>query len=115
MKILNYMNIFLVGISIILIALGFITKESSGNLIGYGLMFTPIIGLFQVVSGVSLLFYDPKDNMLKWYLSGVCLFFFCWICNSNIIYMPILEFTQFALPPILAIYFSVLIYKKANI
>lgn len=39
MKILNYMNIFLVGISIILIALGFITKESSGNLIGYGLMF----------------------------------------------------------------------------
>ncbi|WP_163407870.1 hypothetical protein [Flavobacterium ajazii] len=115
MKVLNCINIFLIGIPIILIALGFITQQSSGNLIGYGLMFTPLIGLFQVISGISLLIYDPKDKMLKWYLSGVLLFFFCWICNSNIIYMPILEYTQFTLPLILAIYFSVLIYKKASI
>lgn len=77
MKTINYINIFLVGISIILIALGFITKQNSGNLMGYGLIFIPLIGLFQVISGVILLIYDPKDKMLKWYLSGVCLFFFC--------------------------------------
>lgn len=115
MKILNCINIFLVGIPIILVALGFVIQQSSGNLIGYGVMFTPVLGLFQVLSGVLLLIYNPKDKMLKWYISGVCLFFFCWICNSNIIYIPFLEFIQFTLPPILAIYFSVLIYKKANI
>lgn len=115
MKILNCLNIFFVGIPLILIALGFITQENNGNLIAQGLMFTTLTGLFQVVSGAILIIFNPKDKMLKWYLFGVFLFFFCWICNSNIIYIPILEYAQFALPPILAIYFSVIIYKKANI
>ena len=115
MKILNYLNILLVGIPIILIAFGFITQQSSGNLVGSGLLFVMLTGLFQVIIGALLLLNDPKDKMLRRYNGGVLFFVFCWICNANIYYIQILEYAQFVLPPILAIYFSVLIFKKPSI
>ncbi|MXO05915.1 hypothetical protein [Flavobacterium sp. HBTb2-11-1] len=114
MKILNLVNIFLVGIPIILTALGLITQQSNGNLIGYALLFVMLTSLFQVIIGILLLLNHPTDKMLRFYNCGVLLFVFCWICNVNIKYFQILEYLQYALPPILAIYFSAIIYKKAN-
>lgn len=114
MKNINYLNYFFVGIPTLLISLGYITNESSGNLIGYGLLFMILTGLFQVIIGIKILIDEPHDKMLQVYIASVILFFVAWIINALILYSDILYFILIFIPPVLAIYLSIIIYKKAN-
>jgi hypothetical protein len=114
MKNLNYLNYFFVGIPALLISLGYITNQSSGNLIGCGLLFMILTGLFQIVIGIKMLIDEPKDKMLQIYIISIILFFMTLIINGLILYSDILYFGLLLVPPILAIYLSIIIYKKAN-
>ena len=114
MKNLNYLNYFFVGIPAILISLGYITNQNSGNLIGYGLLFMILTGLFQVVIGIKMLINEPNDKMLQTYIALVILFFATWFANGLILSNDILYLILLFIPPVLAIYLSILIYNKAN-
>jgi hypothetical protein len=112
MKNLNYLNYFFIGIPVVLISLGFITNQGSGNLIGYGLLFTILTGLFQVVIGMKMLIEKPQDKGLQIYIVSVVIFFLTLFINAKILYSDILYSILIFLPGLLAIYFSILIYKK---
>jgi hypothetical protein len=116
MKAINYLNYFFVGFPILLITLGFVSKQSNGELIGYGLLFTVLTGLFQIVFGITMLIDEPNDKNLKMYIRGVILFFSILIINSivNLPYDIFLDYLLIIIPPILAIYFTIITYKKAN-
>ena len=107
MKNLNYLNYFFVGLPITLCLLGFI----DGSFMYFGLLFMICTGFFQVLVGIKLLVDEPKNWCLRTYLISVVLFFslaFFGYQNQQFIYI------LYSIPPLLAIYLSILIYKKAN-
>lgn len=112
MKNLNYLNYFFVGTPILLILTGTLFAKSLGAFIGFGLLFLILTGVFQIITGISLLLDQPKDKLLQVYISLVVLFFLIFTFNLNILKSDILYFILIPVPPILAIYFSVLIYTK---
>lgn len=112
MKNLNYLNYFFVGTPILLILTGTLFAKSLVALIGFGILFLIITGVFQIITGISLLLDQPKDKLLQVYISLVVLFFLTFTFNLNILESDILYFILIPVPPILAIYFSVLIYTK---
>jgi hypothetical protein len=114
MKTINYLNYFFVGLPLLLVVLGILTKESNGNLIGTGLLFTILTGLFQLVFGIKMLIDEPQDKNLKYYFRGVVLFFSLWFINGLMFNIEIVYFIIFILPIILAIFFSTITYKKAH-
>lgn len=92
MKNINYLNYFFVGIPVVLILFGYLTSQSSGNLIGCGLLFTILTGLFQIVIGAKMLIDEPNDKMLQTYIISVILFFTILVFNGLILYSDILYF-----------------------
>jgi phosphatidylserine synthase len=114
MKNLNYLNYFFVGLPITLILLGFLIDPHQGNLIGYGLVSSMFTGLFQFVIGLKMLIDEPYDKHLQIYITAVILFFALWFTNAKIGYYNFITYTLFSIPPTLAIYLSIIIYKKAN-
>ena len=114
MKALNYLNYFFVGLPITLILLGFLIEPHQGNLIGYGLFSTILTGLFQVVISVQMRIEEPKDKYLKIYIVSVILFFLILLVNALILSSDRLYFILLFIPPILATFLSIIIYKKAN-
>ena len=113
MKTLNYLNFFFVGSPITLILLGLLFDPQQGNLIGYGLFSTILTGLFQVVIGIQMLIDEPKNKYLKIYTVAVILFFLMLLINVQLLYSDLIYFILPFIPPVLAIYLSVIIYKKA--
>ncbi|RKR10822.1 hypothetical protein C8C83_2512 [Flavobacterium sp. 90] len=115
MKAINYLNYFFVGFPILLISIGLITNEQSGNLTGSGLLFTMLTGLFQVIFGIKMLIDEPSDKNLQYYIKGVVFFFLLWFVNGLIFNIDFIYFILFIIPPILAVYFSTITYKKAHL
>jgi phosphatidylserine synthase len=113
MKNLNYLNYFFVGLPITLILMGFLIDPHQGNLIGYGLFSTILTGLFQVVIGIQMLIDEPKNKSLKIYTVSVILFFLIWLLNVQFLNSDILYFILLFIPPVLSLFLSIIIYKKA--
>lgn len=106
MKDINRMNYFMMGIPVSLIVAGQIFKSELWLI---GALLTILTGGYQVIVGIGI-FVDSgfKDQWMKIYLSGVALFFSLWIITN---WQWII-----AIPPLLAVYFSaiVFIYAKKN-
>ncbi len=111
MKNLNYLNYFFVGTPTLLILIGYISNDSAGNLIGYGLFFSILTGLFQVIVGIKMLIDEPKSKVLQIYIISVIVFFLI-VFISPSLNNDTLFFMLMPIPPILAIYLSILIYKR---
>ena len=114
MKAINYLNYFFVGIPVLLVFIGILSNEKSGNTIGTGILFLILTGLFQLIFGIKMLIDEPNDKMLQLYVSGVGFFFSLWIVNVFLNYQ-IIYFILFTIPFILAIFFSTITYKKAHL
>lgn len=114
MKAINYLNYFFVSVPLFLIALGLITNEGSGNLAGSGMLFFILTGLFQLIFGIKMLIDEPRDKSLRFYILAVLLFFLLWFVNTVIIYHDFISYILYLIPPILAVYFSTITYKKAH-
>jgi hypothetical protein len=111
MKTAKYLNTFAIGLPLLIIITYPIFKESS---ILYSLLSTMVTGFIQVILGLWMLYNNPNDPKLQLYITSVLGFFTLWFINAQIEYKDILSYFLFPIPLILAIYLSVLIYKKTN-
>jgi len=109
MKIIKYMNSFAIALPF-LIALTYPIIEE--NAIFLSLYSTMVTGFVQVILGITLFFKNPKDKFINAYLISVLLFFGLWYFNMNVYYLNFLTNFLLPIPLILAIYLSVLIYRR---
>ena len=111
MKIIKYINTFAVGLPILIALLSLINEKY----ISTALVSTMLTGFVQIVLGLLLLYNNPKNKNLQIYIAVVILFFTLWYFNMNIFYSDFLTFILYPIPLFLAIYISVIIYKKPTI
>lgn len=115
MKIIKYINTFALSLPIILALIGIIINDSAGNYIGYALFSTMLTGFLQVILGLILFFRRPNHKSIIIYLTAVILFFLLWYLNANFIASDALTYCLFIVPPVLALYLSLIIYKKEKL
>lgn len=108
MKNIFILNLFFVGLPIALCLLGFINCD----FVIWGLLSTLLTGVFQFIVVFKMLLDEPKDKFLQLYALSVILFFIIWFSSYKIGYYDIFNYLLLSIPPILAIYLSVLMYKK---
>ena len=108
MKIIKYLNTIAIGIPLILTILSIIDN----GLIILAIYSTIITGAIQLLLGLIILTKEPHNKYIITYFFVVITFFLLWYLNEKIIYSDLLTFTLFPIPLILAIYLSILIYKK---
>ncbi|MBA4133635.1 MAG: hypothetical protein C0525_02805 [Flavobacterium sp.] len=89
-----------------------IFKESA---LFYSLLSTMATGFIQVILGLYMLFNNPNDRKLQFYIVNVVTFFTLWFINDYIDYNDILTLILFFIPPLLAFYLTFIIYKKAKL
>ncbi len=109
MEALKKMNTLALAIPISVLATFPFLKE--GALI-FALFSTIVTGSIQLIMGINMLLNNPKDRAIKIYILGVALFFMLWIFNHHIDYNNTITNILLAFPPLLAIYLSILIYKR---
>jgi len=103
MKSINQHNYFFTGVPFAFIAIGYLMDNV---LFMIGLLFCILTGMFHIVVGASLCIANNGKLLYSGYLLGVVTFFILWIFTSwNWITI---------LPPILALYISIILYLKKN-
>ncbi|OWP84095.1 hypothetical protein BWK59_07155 [Flavobacterium davisii] len=107
MRNLVHLNLFFVGLPIILCLIGIIYEA----FLIWGLVSTILTGLFQLIAGTSLLFRNPKNKYLQAYIIGVVFFFTLWFLDIKLFKYSYTNTLLLTFPPILAIYFTIIIYK----
>ena len=111
MKTIKYLNTIAIGIPLILTILSIIDN----GLIILAVYSTMITGAIQVLLGLIILINELRNKYVLLYFSVVIIFFALWYFNVKIIYSDLITFTLFPIPLLLAIYLSVLIYKKEKL
>ncbi len=109
---MNYykiLNSIALSIPLILAIIGIFDNEYFTT----ALMSTMITGFIQVILGFAKLIENRKNKKIQNYLIAVCVFFLLWYLNTkiNFVYDDYLAMALFPVPIILAIYFSIIIYK----
>jgi hypothetical protein len=108
MKNLNYLNYFFVGMPLFL----YLISAINIAFLCFAMLSTILTGIFQVTIGIKMLMDEPQDKNLQIYIISVVLFFFSVIMIYKFELYDFLNFTVFGIPPIIAIYLSIIIYKK---
>ena len=111
MKAIKHLNTFAIGLPILIGLFGLIHE----NYIGTALISTMLTGFIQVVLGLLLLYYNPKNKYLQVYIATVVIFFLLWYLNASLIYSEYLTFFLIPMPLLLALYLSIIIYKKETL
>ena len=112
MKLLHYLNLFFVGLPILLALLGIF----EGNFLGIALLSTMLTGGYQTLMGLLLLRDDRDNRHLRIYVMSVLGYFaiafvyFHWNFYEYVIF----NYLLMGIPPILALYFSAILYKKSQ-
>src|SRR6218665_1558055 len=113
MKAIKILNTIAIGTPLVLLLIGIVTEDKAGEFSGFALLSTMFTGFVQVVLGILLMIWLPNNRYYQIYIVAVVLFFVLWfILHSFDLY----DFGYFLLgiPPCLAVYLSVLIYKLPN-
>ncbi len=109
MKQIHYFNMFAVGLPITLCLLGLLDE----TFLFYGLVSTILTGLIQLIIGINMFIDEPKSRSLTIYLSSVVFFFLLWFLSGYTPkYSEELICILLAIPPILAIFLTIIIIKK---
>jgi hypothetical protein len=110
MKSINYLNYFFVGLPIFfcLIAIGNI------GFLSYAMLSLILTGIFQIIIGIKMLVNEPHDKNLKIYATSVFLFFISIFVICKMELYSFLNYMLFGIPPVIALFLSIVIYKKAN-
>ncbi|MFB9077466.1 hypothetical protein ACFFLS_18370 [Flavobacterium procerum] len=108
MKTIKNINAFAVGLPLIILMTYPITKE--GAFI-YALLATIVTGALQLLIALKLLFDNRFAKPIYIYFAGVVLFFVLWNIYPETNFYLTISYFIFSLPPLLALYLSVLIYK----
>lgn len=110
MKTINYLNYFFVGTPILLCCFSIL----DATFLFYALLFTLLTGAFQLITGLILFFINPKDYHLQIYLIVVALYFIFWRVSDQWIYEGFTIYVLFAIPIVLAFYFSLILDIQLN-
>jgi hypothetical protein len=110
MKNLNYLNYFFIGLPLFFCLIATINI----GFLSYAMLSTILTGLFQVVIGLKILADEPNDKGFQIYATSVVLFFISLIVICKMELYDLLNYFLFGIPPFIALYFSIVIYKKAN-
>ncbi len=110
MKTIKYLNTIAIGIPIFILLFGII---SEGALM-LSAISTILTGFIQLILGIILLFKFKEKIHYKIYFISVIIFFSLWIWSPTINKVDYFTYTLIYIPPILAIYLSILIYKTPN-
>lgn len=110
MKAIRYWNTFAIGLPIQLLFLGCISE----TFLFYAAVSTMLTGLIQVILGLIMLFKNPSNKSLQLYAVSVGLFFMTWMINAGLDYIDIVAYILAAIPFILLVYLSVIIYNTKN-
>ena len=109
MKAIKNINTFAIGLPFLILLTYPIAKESAYF---FALFSTMATGFIQVLLAIKLIVREPSNRNLQIYFAGVIFFFCLWFINSQIYYNDTIDYILFGIPPVLAIYLSILIYKK---
>ena len=111
MKTIKILNTFAVGLPLLLAIISLIVNE----LLIIAAYSTMITGAIQLLLGLFLFMKEPRNKYLILYLLVVIAFFSLWYYNVSISYCDYLGYILFPIPLLLAIYLSILIYKKEKL
>ena len=111
MKTIKQLNTFAVGLPFLILITYPITKEGA---FFFSLLSTILTGFIQVLIGIKMILKEPRNLYLQIYIIGVLLYFSIYFISLYFRIYQILDIFFLGVPPLLAIYLSVLIYKKAN-
>lgn len=111
MKALKYLNLYAIGTPILLGIIGLIDND----FFFWALLSTIMTGIIHIIIGIKMLMDEPKNNHIRLYAIIVFLFFLAWYINSINGYNDIISYILIGFPPILAIYLSIIIYKKQTL
>ncbi|MCD0466898.1 hypothetical protein [Flavobacterium sp. ENC] len=109
MKIIKYINTFAITLPFLIAATYPIYKEGA---IIFAIISTMATGFLQFSLGIKMLIDNPRNKNLQLYIAGVVTFFALWLTNVLISYNDFINYILFPIPLILAIYLSLLVYKK---
>ena len=112
MKTTKQLNTFAIGLPFLILLTYPIIKEGA---IFYAMLSTIITGFVQVLLGIKMILEEPHNRYIQIYIGGVLLFFLIYFFQIEIYYNEYIRLMLITMPVILAIYFSVLIYKKTGI
>ncbi|MBS7232026.1 hypothetical protein KHA90_13425 [Flavobacterium psychroterrae] len=112
MKTTLQLNTFAVGLPLLILLTYPIVKEGA---FFYAMLSTAITGFIQVLLGIKLIFEDPNNRYIQIYIAGVIMFFLLCFIQIEIYSSESLRITLLSLPLILAIYLSIILYKKAKL
>ena len=108
MKTIKNTNTFAIALPFILGLIGLMDND----FYFWALLSTIITGIIQVILGLKLLIDEPKNKYLRIYIVLILIFFLTWYINSINGYNDFVSYFLIGFPPLLAIYLSVIIYKK---
>ncbi|CAD0005686.1 MULTISPECIES: hypothetical protein [Flavobacterium] len=109
MKTINYFNYFFVSIPIFFCLMAIINI----GFLSYAMLSTILTGIFQIVIGLKMYVHEPHDKNLQTYFASVLLFFVSLIIICKMGLYDLLNYILFGIPPVIAIYLSLIIYEKA--
>ncbi|MBO9585854.1 MAG: hypothetical protein J7574_16945 [Flavobacterium sp.] len=109
MKAIKKINTFAIALPIVLLVSSLLLGEGA---ILLALLSTMVTGFIQFSIGVKMLVDNPRNRSMQTYMIGVAFFFGLWFLNNLIGYNNSLTYVLFPIPLILAIYLSIIIYKK---
>jgi hypothetical protein len=110
MKIIKNLNTLAIGIPIFILLFGIISKGA----LMLSVISTILTGFIQLILGIILLFKFKENIHYKIYFISVIILFSLWIWSPTINKVDYFTYTLIYIPPILAIYLSILIYKTPN-
>jgi hypothetical protein len=110
MKAINYLNYFFVGLPVFFCLIAI----SNIRFLSYAMLSMIITGIFQLIFGIKMLRDEPQDKSLQIYVVSVFLFFLLLIVICKMELYDFLNYILFGIPTVIALFLSVIIYKKAN-
>ncbi len=112
MKLLHYLNLFFVGLPILLALIGIFEDD----FLVFALLSTLLTGGYQTLMGLLLFITNADNPRLRVYAVSVLGYFVLAFVYShwNFHEYVIFNYLLIGIPPILAIYFSAILYKKVQ-
>lgn len=111
MKTIKTLNTIAIGLPLTLLLLSIIANE----MLFFAAYSTMITGAIQVLLGLFLFIKEPTNRRVIAYLLVVATFFLLWYYNATIGYSDFLSTILFPIPLVLALYLSIIIYKKEKL
>jgi uncharacterized protein len=111
MKTIKYINLFAIGLPLLIVTTYPIFKESA---LFFALISTMLTGFMQVALGLFLFSNEPKKKPTMLYLIFVIIYFVSWYILTEMYLMDAFLVYLFAMPVILASYLTYVIYTFDN-